>query len=327
MAKAIKLSEEKRRIYSGEQGKRRSFLEKELVSLYGAAWGLAAQNSDCQDGPLAFKRSLILKNFLKKHPHINWETILSKRLPAIADIKNSYTEIAYLSAQLAKHISHCIQDKRQFCVIGGDHSCAIGTWSGVHLAYPRKKLGLIWIDAHLDAHTPETSESGNIHGMPVATLLGYGHPALTSIGQSAMQGAHKPKILPENIAYIGIRSFENGEQEFIEQLGIRVYYMQEVSKRGFKEVFNEAYEAIAPNVNIMGLSVDLDGFAPEEVPGTGIHEPHGINPQEFCHTLAELKLQKPWVGLEIAEFNPYRDEEHKTIFWMQQILQAVFQIA
>lgn len=296
------------------------------IDLIGTAWGIAAANSDCQDGPIAFKRSLILKEFLAQHPNISWSQTFSKRLPSIQPIKNSFSEVAYLSSKLARAVSWSLEEKHQFCVIGGDHSCAIGTWSGVHLAYPQKKLGLIWLDAHLDAHTPESSESGNIHGMPVAALLGFGHPLLTAIGTDVSKGERPPKLLPEYLLYIGIRSYEAGEQELTDQLGIKVYYMKEVLQRGFKEVFHEAYNNLIDKVDLIGISVDLDGFEPTQVPGTGIHEANGINPEEFCTVLSELPIKKPWVGLEIAEFNPYMDENNKTIIWMKKIIESVFQI-
>jgi arginase len=203
-------------------------------------------------------------------------------------------------------------------VVGGDHSCAIGTWSGISSAYLENEqdIGIIWLDAHMDAHTFEDSDSKNIHGMPVAVLLGEGESKFTNILNQ------QPKIKPENIILIGIRSYEAVEEERLQRLGVKVYYTEEVNSRGFSAVFNEAWNALDKKVDKIGLSIDLDGFDPEFAPGVGTPVENGIN---FTHCRAELgKVDINRIaGLEITEGNYHFDASGVT---MQCILEIIQQL-
>lgn len=189
-------------------------------------------------------------------------------------------------------------------VLGGDHSIAIGTWSGVKGALENEDMGLIWIDAHLDAHIPQTSPSLNIHGMPVAILLGHGDSRFTSLGELG------PKLKPENLCLIGIRSFEQGEANLLNDLGVKVYMMKEVQERGFAAVFKEARSNIS--ARRFGLSIDVDGFDPEEAPGTGTPEASGLQLKDVKEALYGLAKDPDFLALEITEFNPHRDLNNKT---------------
>lgn len=189
-------------------------------------------------------------------------------------------------------------------VLGGDHSIAIGTWSGIKAALNTEDMGLIWIDAHLDANTPETSPSLNIHGMPVAVLLGHGDPRFTAIGNPL------PKLKPENLCLIGIRSFEEGEANLLKNLGVKVYSMQDVQEQGFAVIFKEARHKIS--ARRFGLSIDVDAFDPHEAPGTGTPENSGLWLKDVKEVLYGLAKDPDFLGLEIAEFNPHRDLNNKT---------------
>jgi arginase len=189
--------------------------------------------------------------------------------------------------------------------LGGDHSCAIGTWSGAASAL-QGPLGLIWVDAHLDSHTPESSPSKNIHGMPLATLLGYGDPTLTGI-QNA-----KPKILPENVVLIGIRHYEPAEHELLSTLGVKIFYMEDITEMGLDAVMTSALAIITEKTEAFGISVDVDGIDPLDAPGVGYREPNGIPAFDLLKSLKLLIQNKAFIGAEIAEFNPERDIEHKT---------------
>lgn len=189
-------------------------------------------------------------------------------------------------------------------VLGGDHSIAIGTWGGVKAALPEEDIGLIWIDAHLDAHIPQTSPSLNIHGMPVAVLLGQGDTCFTHLGKEV------PKIKPENLCLIGIRSFEKGEADLLTGLGVKIYSMTEVQERGFSVVFEEARNKIT--ARRFGLSIDVDAFDPEEAPGTGTPEVAGLKLNDVKRVLWELGHDPEFLALEITEFNPHKDLDNKT---------------
>lgn len=273
------------------------------LTLIGYGCGLAAGDPGCADGPVKLQSEFNSLELLSPQPNH----------------QDKYNVIAELSIRLAKRVEQSVLEKKPFIVFAGDHSCAIGTWSGAAHALLDHDIGLIWIDAHLDAHTPETSPSGNIHGMPVAHLMGYGNRSLTSILNSS------PKIKPENICFIGIRSFEEGEQKLIEKLKIKVFYMKEVEERSLDIIFKEAKEHITKNTSYYGLSIDLDGIDPTETPGTGTPEPNGIHAQELCEALkrycqGDAKL----LGAEITEFNPHRDVEGKTRKVIHQLVNAIF---
>ncbi len=232
--------------------------------------------------------------------------------------RHDIEELRKYFVNIAHSVKSIMQDKQFPIVVGGDHSCAIGTWSGVadELSCNSQTLGMIWCDAHMDAHTPETSPSGNIHGMPVATLLGYGYKDLINIIND------NPKIKPENIILIGIRSFEYGEEELLKQLGVQIYYNYDITKRGFNVVFNEAYSKLSTTVDKIGLSIDLDGFDPEFAPGVGTKEPDGINFNEFIESLKLIDIKKI-VALEITEGNSHFDPSGKTMRCITDIVSQV----
>ncbi|VDM41735.1 unnamed protein product [Toxocara canis] len=250
----------------------------------------------------------VVKNseFLRDCPlNIKWkhtveESTINGRhfaaLPSIAKICN----------ELSCAISEVVRREQELVVIGGDHSCAIGTWSGVASTLRSKgDVGLIWVDAHLDSHTPETSDSGNIHGMPVAHLLGYGTKQLTQIGD------RRPKIKPSNLVFIGIRSYEAPERELLEELGVRIFYIDEVDERGVQDVLQEAIEIVSRETIGFGLSIDIDGFRVEDAPAVGTPEDGGIVASEFLQAITNVNLSK-LLATEIVEFLPKFDDNDKT---------------
>lgn len=203
-------------------------------------------------------------------------------------------------------------------VIGGDHSCAIGTWSGAAQAIAsRGNLGLIWIDAHMDSHTPQTSHSGAVHGMPLAALLGQGDSRLTAIlGASA-------KLKPNHICLIGVRSFEEEEAALLAKLGVRIYDHDEVNARGIAEVLAEAHALIKQHTVAYGISVDLDAVDPHEAPGVGSPEPGGLSGKALCAELARYKHDASLLGIEVVELNPVRDKLGLTSALAMRILLSV----
>lgn len=204
-------------------------------------------------------------------------------------------------------------------VIGGDHSCAIGTWSGVSAFYG-EPLGMLWIDAHLDAHTFETSETGNIHGMPVATLLGYGEKELTHLITP------KPKLDAERLVIFGVRSFEEGEELLLESLGVRVFTMNEIFERGFRSCFAEAVEIVTSNSSPFGISLDLDGLDPEQIPGVGTAVPAGLDPVRVFEGLKPLFSHERLSGFEVVEFNPLHDRNNMTLQFLLKLCRSLFSL-
>ncbi len=279
-------------------------MKHENITLLGYACGLAAGDPGCADGPVELQSEF--KTLPLLYPDINGN--------------DKYKIIAELSQRLAERVEQSVYDKKPFIVFAGDHSCAIGTWSGASVAL-EKDIGLIWVDAHLDAHTTETSPSGNIHGMPVASLLGHGNHLLSSVLDA------RPKIKPENICFIGVRSFEVGEHELVTRLGVKVFYIDEVKQRGLDVVFKEAKNSVTRNTPYYGVSIDLDGIDPSEAPGVGTPEKNGLSSQELCDALRKYCHRDPkLLGVEITEFNPHHDINGKTRDVIRNLVKSIYTI-
>ncbi|MBX3467637.1 MAG: arginase [Planctomycetes bacterium] len=201
-------------------------------------------------------------------------------------------------------------------VIGGDHAIAIGTIAGIaaHLqqgkgraqgeAAPR--LGVIWFDAHGDINTPETSPSGNIHGMPLACLLGQGPKELTSIGYPG------PKVLPQRVAQIGLRDLDEVERRLLRESGIHAFTMEDIDRRGMASVMEQAVELIMDETDHIHVSFDIDSVDPQVAPGTGTRKIGGLTYRE-AHLAMEIMAETGRLGsMELVEVNPILDVQNQT---------------
>lgn len=214
--------------------------------------------------------------------------------------------IAGLCRELAGATAASVAAGRLPLVLGGDHACAIGTWRGVSAASEkagRGPIGLLWIDAHMDSHTPASSETGNIHGMPLAALMGYGAPEL--------RGEHAA-LSPEHVCLIGVRSFEAGEAALIEALGVRVFMMEEVERRGLDAVLAEALDIVRAAEGGFGLSFDVDALDPNDAPGVTVPEDHGLRADDVRRALIAIGREPGLIGVEIVEYNPLTDRDGQT---------------
>jgi arginase len=193
-------------------------------------------------------------------------------------------------------------------VLGGDHSVAIGTISGMARHYRKRglDLGVIWVDAHTDMNTPDSSPSGNIHGMPLAVLLGHGPPELVSIA------GDRPALKGEYVAVIGARSVDEGEREMVRKTGVRVYSMSELDDRGTAQCVREAIEIAGRASAGIHLSFDLDGVDPEHAPGVGTPVPGGLSLRESHLVCEKLAQTRRLVGMELVELNPVLDIGNRT---------------
>jgi arginase len=200
-------------------------------------------------------------------------------------------------------------------IVGGDHSSAIATWGAVRQTMPGP-LGLVWIDAHMDSHTPETSPSGALHGMPLAVLLGHGAPELTGLGGPG------PKLLPQHVTLLGVRSFEPAEATLLERLGVRVFMMRELRRRGLRACLEEALSIARHGTAAIGLSLDLDALDPSDAPGVGTPVPGGIPARDLIDAVTGLTGRQDLVAIEIAELNPIRDQGGKTTALVAELLAA-----
>ena len=193
-------------------------------------------------------------------------------------------------------------------VLGGDHSIAIGTVSGVseHFHEKGESVGLIWVDAHGDMNTPESSPTGNIHGMPLATLLGIGHPRLVEMG------GFSPKVKKEHVCLIGIRDIDDHERKIIRESGIHAYTMRDVDERGMRAIMEEAIGFATDGTSGFHMSFDLDGMDPRDVPGTGTPVKGGINWREANLLMEMASDTAKMVSLEVTELNPILDIKNQS---------------
>ncbi|NNE06872.1 MAG: arginase [Xanthomonadales bacterium] len=216
-------------------------------------------------------------------------------------------QILAVCTELAQRTRQILDDGDFPLVLGGDHSIAMGTVSGVasHFHAKNERIGLLWFDAHGDMNTPSSSPSGNIHGMPLAHLLGEGDSDLTNIMGFA------PKVRPENVAIIGLRSIDGEEREIIRNSGVKALTMRDIDERGMASVVNEALEVVNDGTSGFHVSFDVDGCDPEVIPGSGTLVPGGVRFRE-AHLLMEYVADSDKLcGLEIVELNPFLD--HKNV--------------
>jgi len=218
-------------------------------------------------------------------------------------------EITETCTRIAGAVLKTLEEGRTPLLLGGDHSLAAGSASGVAEFYWRqeKKIGLVWIDAHSDINTPETSPSGNVHGMPLAALLGLGPESLARICGFA------PKIAAENAVLIGVRDIDSAERENIRRAGMtHVYTMRDIDERGMRVVMEEALAAAGNGTAGYHVSLDMDWIDPEDAPGVGTPVRGGATYREAHLAMEILADDGRMLSFEIVEVNPVIDEHNRT---------------
>ena len=229
-------------------------------------------------------------------------------------------EIARASAILARKVERIMGLGHFPLILGGDHSIAVGTVSGIAAFAGRqgKKVGLIWIDAHGDINTPETSPSGNIHGMPLAALLGFGSSELTSIGGAT------PKVDPSNVALVGIRSLDSGEKKRLKETGVQVHTMSDIDRHGIHRVMKKALARVTDGTEYVHVSFDLDAVDPTVAPGVGTPVKGGLDYRE-AHLIMEVVADAGvMTSLEMVEVNPILDQGNASAAFAVELVQSGF---
>jgi arginase len=292
------------------------------VALIGAASGWGAGYRQTEDGPPALRNAGLDRRLAASGLAASWTAMVEPerrwRDQPDASAEEVFGLVARHSAALAESVEATMRGGRFPIVVGGDHSIAIGTWGGVARAVDRAPLGLIWFDAHLDAHTEATTPSMNPHGMSAAVLLGHGRPEFLAVGGHAVR--------PENLCYIGARSYEDGERALLERLGVRIVGMDEVRARGLAAVVEEAVAIASWCTAGFGATIDLDGFDPADAPGVGLREPDGLRRDEMLAALPRLRRQghgqSPLRAIEIVEYIPALDVEGRTARLVGDVIAA-----
>jgi arginase len=206
-------------------------------------------------------------------------------------------------------VAHSLSDGAMPLVLGGDHSLSIGTIAAVagHYAEQDESIGVIWVDAHTDMNTPETTPSGNVHGMALAILTGQGGPETLR----ALAG-FSPAVHPGNVCVLGVRSVDEREKAVVHESGIRVFTMTEIDERGMAACMDEAIARATSGTAGFHLSFDLDGIDPMIAPGVGTPVPGGLTYREAHLVCEKIARSGKLVSLEVVELNPVLDAENRT---------------
>jgi arginase len=287
-----------------------------VIKTLGAASCIAGSEYGCNSGPHVLRRSGMIGALARRHAvRLEWRRLLEPK----AGLELEAT-VADLCARINQRVHNLVAAGHPFLFMGGDHSCAMGVWGGAMRGLRRAKdLGLIWIDAHMDAHTFETTPSENIHGMPVAALLGQVDARLARIY------GNNPFIYPSQLVLIGIRSYEPLEQALLKRLGVRVCTMEDIYRKGgLRPLLQQELARLRSRCRNFGISIDLDAVDPRDAPGVSTTAEGGLSGNTLCRALAGLGQDPQLVGLELSEFNPLNDREHRTERLVEQLIGSVY---
>jgi arginase len=227
-------------------------------------------------------------------------------------------QIAHTCARLAEMVEKAADKGRFPLVLGGDHSIAMGTAAGVSRHLGRRKLGMIWLDAHADMNTPESSPSGNIHGMPLACCIGLGPQELTHLA------GYTPAVEPGSVVLVGLRSVDEIERLSVRDTGVHAFTMRDIDERGMLSVIQEAIRLATLGTAGFHLSIDMDAVDPSEAPGVGTPVPGGVTYREAHLAMEIVGDSGRLTSLEIVEVNPVMDVANRTaLLGVELVLSAM----
>ena len=285
---------------------------KRSLSILGVPLGYGASMAGVDIGPAALRVARLNQRIARLGYSVHDLGDMRLERPQLVpeeDEKLKYVrEISNACEQLAIEVEGILKAGQLPLILGGDHSIAIGSFAGVvsHYRKQNETLGLIWFDAHADMNTPETTPSGNIHGMPLAALLGYGTPELTNVAGFA------PKLDPRLCAHVGARDIDPGERELIRKLGIRFFTMREIDERGMNDVMDEAIKIASRGSAGYAVTFDVDVLDPGDAPGSGTLVRGGLTYREAHLGMEKISEAGGMRSLEIVEINTALDVNNKT---------------
>lgn len=287
-------------------------MRKTKVAVIGAPMDLGAGRRGVDMGPSAVRVANLHGRIESLGYEVedlgNIEVVQPESVPR-KDARARYLqEIAKSCGRLAKMVEKAMGQGHFPLVLGGDHSIAAGTIAGVskHLRREKKKLGVIWIDAHADMNTPATSPSGNVHGMPLAAAVGMGAKELTHIGGFA------PKVNPKNVVLIGLRDVDEEERENIRKSGVKAFTMRDIDELGLRNVMAHAIGTAMDGTDGIHLSFDMDSVDPDDAPGVGTPVRGGLTYREAHLAMEIVNDSGAMVSMEIVEVNPVLDTANRT---------------
>ena len=275
-------------------------------------------------GPSALRISGLAEDLRKLDYSVDDLGDIQSPIPELCNLddKNAryLPEIKDACIKLSNTINKVLLDGAIPLTIGGDHSLAIGSIAGVSrfLKEKGKKIGLIWFDAHGDMNTPESTNSGNIHGMPLAVSLGLGAKGLTNIG------GFSPKVESKNAVLIGVRNLDEREKSLIINSGIKVYTMKEIDEKGISYIIEEAIDLITSNTDYIHLSFDMDVCDPSIAQGVGTPVKGGLNYREAHLAMEKIAESGTLLSMDMVEINPILDYKNSTAELGAELILSAF---
>jgi arginase len=285
---------------------------KKSLSILGVPLGYGASMAGVDIGPAALRVARITQRIARLgysvHDLGDLRLERPQSMPEVDEKLKYVREISNACEQLATEVEGILQAGQLPLILGGDHSIAIGSFAGAASYYKKQNetLGLIWFDAHADMNTPESTPSGNIHGMPLAALLGYGAKELTNIAGFA------PKLDPRLCAHVGARDIDPGERELIRKLGVRFFTMREIDERGMSACMDDAIKIAAGGSVGYGVTFDVDVLDPGDAPGSGTLVRGGLTYREAHLGMEKIAEAGGMRSLEVVEINTALDVNNKT---------------
>jgi arginase len=287
-------------------------MNKKSVSILGVPLGYGASMAGVDMGPAALRVARLNQRIARLGYTVHDLGDLRLERPQSFPEENERLkyvhEISNTCEQLAAEVEKILAADELPLVLGGDHSIAIGSFAGVASYYKKQQqtVGLIWFDAHADMNTPDSTPSGNIHGMPLAALFGYGTPELTNVAGFA------PKLDPKLCAHVGARDIDAGERELITKLGVRFFTMREIDERGMRACMDDAIAIASGGTGGYAVTFDVDALDPGDAPGSGTLVRGGLTYREAHLALEKIAETGGMRSLEIVEINTALDVNNKT---------------
>ena len=294
------------------------------VAIVGVHMDLGAGRRGVDMGPSALRVAGLGERLTRLGFDVREAGSVFVREPEVLPVGEERTryvqEVVQCCTALRDRVRAILKEGASPLVLGGDHSIAIGSIAAQaahHREASGRPIGLVWIDAHADMNTPESSPSGNIHGMPLAVLLGMGAPALRAVAGDA------PALDPRHVAVLAARDLDREEREIVHRSGVRVFTMSEIDERGVAACMDEALGRVLNGTAGVHLSFDLDGVDPQYAPGVGTPVPGGLTYREAHLACEKVAQSGRLLGMDLVEINPILDTRNQTaLLGVELILSA-----
>lgn len=292
------------------------------VQIIGVPIDLGASRRGVDMGPSAMRLSSLVEQLRRIGVTVTdvGNVLVPDRASLDAESASRLAAIVDVCRELATRTADAVRSGIKPLILGGDHSLSAGSIAGTAtaLAERNQRVGVIWLDAHSDINTPESSLSGNVHGMPVAHLLGLGDTRLSHL--SSMQ----PALLPEHLVYVGLRDVDDAERALIKSKGIRAFTMRDIDERGLRAVMDEAVAIATRGTGGVHLSCDVDWIDPAQAPGVGTPVRGGATLREAHLAMEIIHDSNALVAMDLVEINPILDRQNRTAELAAELIASAF---